>query len=223
VSTVINAPPSWTSGQTKYPDSEVTRLEIGRSRVQRNVPDAEAIVNRYGQVSWPVDSGHRSTGSFWRGRVQPAGEEPLGPVSLAIAVLELALTHHHLPQRRTGLQLVSQKRKDLVRQISALTEATNNLEAVLVRYKRAINDLATHVEEGESVLEAFDELDGAMLRQRELTETFDEFEAARHQVRLAVFALATAQGASMSELGRRLGISRQLASRLAAEAEDTNA
>jgi len=52
------------------------------------------------------------------------------------------------------------------------------------------------------VLEAFDELDGAMLRQRELTETFDEFEAARHQVRLAVFALATTQGASMSELGR---------------------
>jgi len=155
--------------------------------------------------------------------VQPTGEEPLGPGSLAIAVLQLALIHHHLPQRRTGLQLVSQKRKDLVRQISALTEATNNLEAVLVRYKRAINDLATHVEEGESVLEAFDELDGAMLRQRELTETFDEFEAARHQVRLAVFALATAQGASMSELGRRLGISRQLASRLAAEAEDTNA
>jgi len=107
----------------------------------------------------------------------------------------------------------------LVRQISALTEATNNLEAVLARYKRAINDLAAHLDDGESVLEAFDELDGAMLRQRELTETFEEFEAARHQVRLAVFALATAQGASPSELGRRLGISRQLASRLATESE----
>ncbi len=110
----------------------------------------------------------------------------------------------------------------MVRQISALTEATNNLEAVLARYKRAINDLAAHIEEGESVLEAFDELDGAMLRQRELTETFKEFEAARHQVRLAVFALATAQGAGPSELGRRLGISRQLASRLASESEHLN-
>ena len=107
----------------------------------------------------------------------------------------------------------------MVRQISALTEATDNLEAVLARYKRAINDLAAHIEEGESVLEAFTEMDGAMLRQRELTETFQEFEAARHTVRLAVFALATAQGAGPSELGRRLGISRQLASRLATESE----
>ena len=110
----------------------------------------------------------------------------------------------------------------LVGQISALTEATDNLEDVLVRYKRAIAGLAAHVEEGESVLEAFDGLDGAMLRQRELTETFEEFEGARHRVRLALFALAMAQGASLSELGRRLGISRQLASRLAAEAEGTN-
>jgi len=128
-----------------------------------------------------------------------------------------------LPDERQAFQLVSQKREHLVRQISALTQATNNLEAVLVRYKRAINNLAAHVEEGDSVLEAFDKLDGAMLRQRELTETVDEFAAARHQVRLAVFALAVAQGASLSELGRRLGISRQLASRLAAEAEDQKA
>jgi len=111
----------------------------------------------------------------------------------------------------------------LVRQISALTEATNNLEAVLVRNKRAINDLAAHVEQGESVLEAFDELDGAMRHQRGLAQTLDEFVVARHQVRLAVFALAIAQGASLSELARRLGISRQLASRVAAEAEDTSA
>jgi hypothetical protein len=119
--------------------------------------------------------------------------------------------------------VVSKRTEHLVRQIAALDEATGNLKEVLVRYQRAITGLATHVEAGESVLEAFDGLDGAMLRQRELTETFEEFEGARHQVRLAVFALAKAQGASMSELGRRLGISRQLASRLAAEAEDTNA
>lgn len=72
-------------------------------------------------------------------------------------------------------------------------------------------DCLPPVEEGESVLQAFYELDGAVLRQRELTETFKEFEAARHQVRLAVFALPTAQGVGPSELGRRLGNSRQLA------------
>jgi hypothetical protein len=119
--------------------------------------------------------------------------------------------------------LVSKRSKNLIRQIDTLTVAVESLEDVLGRYKRAVAGLATHVEEGESVLESFDGLDGAMQRHRELTETLEEFGAARHQVRLALFALAMAQGASMSELGRRLGISRQLASRLAAEAEDTNA
>jgi len=58
-------------------------------------------------------------------------------------------------------------------------------------------------------------------RRSEVTDALGEFEAARHQVRLAMFALAKEQGSSFSDLARALGISRQLASRLAAEAQDT--
>ncbi len=98
-------------------------------------------------------------------------------------------------------------------------QITESLREVLARYKRANADLVKRVAQGESVLEAFDGLDGAMQSQRELTDKLEEFEAFRHQVRVALFACATAQGASLSEIGRRLGISRQLASRLAAEAD----
>jgi hypothetical protein len=114
---------------------------------------------------------------------------------------------------------MTKKADRLVSDISVLADASKTLREVLVRYERAIATLASRVKRGESVLEAFDAMDGAMARHRELTEVLEEFETARHEVRLALFSLASAQGASMSELGRRLGISRQLASRLATKAE----
>jgi hypothetical protein len=52
-----------------------------------------------------------------------------------------------------------------------------------------------------------------------VTEAIQEFEAARHQLRLALFSLGKEEGASISEVGRVLGISRQLASRLAGESD----
>lgn len=112
------------------------------------------------------------------------------------------------------------KQDRLIAEIAVLDEASRTLRDVLVRNERAIADLAERVRRGESVLDAFSAMEGAMRRHRELPQTLEEFEAARHQVRLALFALATDQGASLSELGRRLGISRQLASRLAGAARD---
>ena len=56
-------------------------------------------------------------------------------------------------------------------------------------------------------------------RRREVTEALEEFETARHRVRLSMFGVAEEQDASISEVARALGISRQLASRLAAEAD----
>ena len=116
---------------------------------------------------------------------------------------------------------MTKKADRLVSDISVLADASKTLRQVLVRYERALAALATRTKRGESVLEAFDAMDGVMHRQRELPETLEEFEAARHQVRLALVSLASAQGDSMSELARRLGVSRQLASRLSTEADDT--
>lgn len=115
---------------------------------------------------------------------------------------------------------MTKKASHFVSEISSLMEATERLRETLARYKRANATLARRVSQGDSVLEAFDAMDGSMDRQRELTEMFEEFEAIRHRVRLALFGLAEAQGVSMSELGRRLGISRQLASKLAKEAAE---
>ena len=114
--------------------------------------------------------------------------------------------------------LTSKQAGRLVSDISALIEMSEELRQTLTRYKRANRLLATRVGGGEMVLDAFDALGTPMRRHRELTEVMDEFEAARHRVRLSLFALAESEGASKSEVARRLGISRQLASRLAVEA-----
>lgn len=147
-------------------------------------------------------------------RYRLVGELSVLPSSLGSSV---ALTSDEAKTR------MSKKSEHLVREISSLIETTESLREVLSRYQQANDNLAKRVGQGESVLEAFDGLDGAMQGQRELTEKLEEFEAVRHQVRVALFASATAQGVSLSELGRRLGISRQLASRLAAEVGDVDA
>ena len=115
---------------------------------------------------------------------------------------------------------MTSKRDELVAQIAELVEAGRTLQDCLARNERAITDLSERVLRGETILEAFSAMDGVMRRHRELPQTLEEFEAARHQVRLALFNLALDQGATASELGRRLGISRQLASRLAGSARD---
>ena len=68
-------------------------------------------------------------------------------------------------------------------------------------------------------MEAFEHAGGLGLRQ-EITHDLETFEEARHTVRVALFAVATEQGTSISDIGRALDISRQLASRLAAEVRD---
>lgn len=106
----------------------------------------------------------------------------------------------------------------LVSDLSELVETSEELRQTLSRYKRASQLLAARIDRGESVLDAFDTMTGPMRRHRELTDVMDEFEAVRHRVRLSLVALAEAEGTSMSDVARRLGISRQLASRLAGEA-----
>jgi len=116
---------------------------------------------------------------------------------------------------------MSRKSKQLARDMSALIERSGDLRSVLLRYERGSVEVTGRVERGDTLADALEAAKGP-IRRREVTEALDKFEAARHQVRLSMFSLASEQGTSMSELGRRLGISRQLASRLAAEAEKTN-
>jgi hypothetical protein len=52
-----------------------------------------------------------------------------------------------------------------------------------------------------------------------MLETFDEFHAARQDLRVALLAIARREGTTASQLAKTLEISRQLTSRLAVEAE----
>jgi len=112
---------------------------------------------------------------------------------------------------------MSANREQLVDRIAELVESAARLRAQLERYERAMSKIARRLEKGEPAISAAMGT-GIPAQRRLVTETIEEFEAARHQLRLALFALGKEEGASISEIGRVLGISRQLASRLAGEA-----
>jgi hypothetical protein len=114
---------------------------------------------------------------------------------------------------------MSRTSKKLIKKLSLLMDTTDDLCDVLTRYRTATAQLITLIESGGKMDESMSTLSSPINRRRELTETLDAFEAARHQARLAVFSLALDQGTSISGMARTLGVSRQLASRLAAEAK----
>jgi len=118
------------------------------------------------------------------------------------------------------MRTVTRASKRLVRDMAALVKATDELCEVLQRYQTMNAEVATRVERGELLTGALDAVEGP-IRKREVTDSLARFEAARHQVRLAMFALGDEQDTSASALGRQLAFSRQLASRLAREAKET--
>jgi hypothetical protein len=113
---------------------------------------------------------------------------------------------------------VSQKSQRLVQRIVELVESSATLRQQLQLYETSMNKIAKRLEDGVRGMDAAVG-SGIPSERRHVTEAIQEFESARHQLRLALFVLGKEEGASISEVGRVLGISRQLASRLAAETE----
>jgi len=111
---------------------------------------------------------------------------------------------------------MSKTNRTLVQEISNCVEVTDRLRQVLLDFRTTIEKLAEFVNNDEPAVPALAKLN-APIRRRTLTEAMDEFDVARHQMRVALFASALEQGASISEIARGLGISRQLASRIAQE------
>ena len=109
------------------------------------------------------------------------------------------------------------RQRELITEAGRLQETLADLKDGLDRYETATRDLVTEIERGSQLVTALEAVRGNVVRP-EVTAALDAFEGARHRVRVAMFGLGLAEGASISEIGRALGISRQLASRLAAEA-----
>jgi chromosome segregation ATPase len=110
------------------------------------------------------------------------------------------------------------KKKKLVHTIHELNESAAHLRHTLERYEKTMATIADRLEAGERAIAA---AQGTSIpaERRHVTEAIEEFESARHQLRLALMIVGRAEGASIAEVGRVLGISRQLAAKLAAEAE----
>jgi len=106
---------------------------------------------------------------------------------------------------------------DLLRAIAQANVVADRLRDVLERFAKSNGELTALIESGGSVRDALG-IEVPQRRRRELTAALDDFEAARHQFRLAVFSRCLDEGASMSEIGRALGVSRQRASVLARQA-----
>jgi hypothetical protein len=113
---------------------------------------------------------------------------------------------------------VARTKTDVTRSASDMSEATAALRKALQMNQRAVDKTAQLLEAGESCTRALEIVDAARHRS-EVTACMDDYEAARHRIRLAVFKSCLAEGTSISEVGRLLSISRQLASRLAAEVD----
>jgi hypothetical protein len=114
---------------------------------------------------------------------------------------------------------MSRRSKALVREATGLMESIDHLRRVLQEFGQLNARLRARIAAGDDLGDTLENLSGPDAR-RQMTAALEQFEAARHRVRLSMFALAEEQGMSISDVARALGISRQLASRLAAEADD---
>jgi len=104
-------------------------------------------------------------------------------------------------------------------EVANLVECGEVMRSSVRNFEAAMMKIARRIEAGEMALDAVLESTKPTLRQQ-MTGAIAAFEEARHQMRVALFDLALEQGSSISEVGRALDISRQLASRLAQEARD---
>jgi hypothetical protein len=112
----------------------------------------------------------------------------------------------------------ARKRKTIARLVVELNEVTDQLRRALARHERAVAEFGRLVGEGHAGIDALAGARAAEHRE-EVSAYIQEFEQIRHRLRLAIFALCVDEGEGLSTVGRHFGISRQLASRLAAEAE----
>jgi hypothetical protein len=114
---------------------------------------------------------------------------------------------------------VVNNRERLIKRIGELVESAKLLRIELEHYERTMTGIAERLRLGDPAISASDDTEIPTQR-RQVTEAIQEFEAARHQLRLSLFVVGREEGASISRIGRVLGISRQLASRIAREAVD---
>jgi hypothetical protein len=108
------------------------------------------------------------------------------------------------------------------RALEGIVRADEDLQVAAERHREMSLETVRRLDKGnEQLTDVLVDLHAAERRQ-EVNDAIEGFESARHAVRLAFFALGRTQGATPTSVGRALGISRQLASRLANMAEESD-
>ena len=116
---------------------------------------------------------------------------------------------------------MSRKQDKLIRVTCELIESTEKLRAALLDYRRTCERLVK-IAEGPPARSTVQRLEQVKLgeKRERVTSAIAAFEAARRQARIGLLAVAEEEGSNLSEVARTLGVSRQLASRLAIEASE---
>lgn len=107
--------------------------------------------------------------------------------------------------------------REAIQAVEEFAQVVSRLRQSLRQVEPAARRLKAGLEDGTSAAELLETTRTAEIR-RQLTDTLVELSLIRHRMRLELVALCLSEGASIAEIGRLLGISRQLAQRLAHEA-----
>jgi hypothetical protein len=103
----------------------------------------------------------------------------------------------------------------LERKLEVLVKRTDELRVVLEQFGETTQRGLAMLRAGEaSLVEGLTATKAGAARER-LNKALDRLETARREARVAMSDVAVEEGASLSELARALGVSRQLLSRLA--------
>ena len=100
--------------------------------------------------------------------------------------------------------------------MQGLIEANRSAREVMVKNERRLKRAMKNLERGIDVRTAIQTTHPDAPRQS-TNEALEAYEAARHNLRLAVIRELLASGMSLREIGKQWGFSRQLASRYAKE------
>jgi DNA-directed RNA polymerase sigma subunit (sigma70/sigma32) len=111
---------------------------------------------------------------------------------------------------------MDQVRAAAVGELRLALEQIGDLRKRLQTTERTFVRAIRRVEDGTPIIEVLDAIRADLIR-TELNESLTEMELRRRTARRSMLVAGLAEGHSLAELGRAMGISRQLASRLAAE------
>jgi len=108
-----------------------------------------------------------------------------------------------------------------VESIRATITASERLREGMLKGESTGRKMIAAIENGVSVAHSIDASgqDAATLR-CSLHDLLEDFQHARHRMRIAFMLPSVAEGMSMGAIGRTLGVSRQLAQRLVHEAQE---